>query len=65
MFIGPDPVGGGSTVRFPYRSLADKATLTVPFYLAYAVFSVGIAAGFVSLWMRWRHSVGVERQQLK
>ena len=63
--VGPDPLGGGSTVPFPYPPLADAASLALWSNLAYLTFSLGIVAGFTSLWVRWRHSVGVEREQLK
>ena len=64
-FMGPDPLGGGSTVPFPYRRPLDAGTIALPYLLAYGAAMVGGIAGFLSLWLRWRRAVGVEREQLK
>lgn len=57
--------GGGSTIPFPYTPPFSAEQMSGLWNFCYAMMGIGVIAAVASLWVRWRHALGVEREQLK
>jgi hypothetical protein len=63
--VQPNVGGAGSMVPYPFEPPLDAAVVDVVYWAASLGMAVGFALAIASLWLRWRRSSGVEREQLK
>ena len=63
--LSPNVGNTGSTFAYPFGSPLDPATASVVWSASWLISVSGVVLYMASLWLRWRRSSGVEREQLK